>query len=139
MVTYFDSSALLPLVLGEATTERYLDIAQTVKITTWWGSYIECAAAIVRHARSETTAPAQIAESYRMLDQLSQDWAEIPASQELRRAAVRVARESQLRSGDALQLGAALLASGFDPPTARFLAEDRELRRAAEAQGFIIE
>lgn len=139
MVTYWDSSALIPLVLREPTSQQYRGIAGAVEISTWWGSYVECVSAIVRHSRSGTTAPAQIAESYRMLEALSHQWSEVDANDQLRRAAVRAAREHDLRAADALQLGAAIVASNFDPSSTRFIAEDRQLRRAAEAEGFVVD
>ena len=117
---------------------RYRIAARDFGIITWWGTYVECASAIARHAR-EGSAPSQIAESYRLLDQLSDEWREIAASEGLRRAAVRMAKNHTLRAGDALQLGAALIAAGFEPNAVRFLTEDARLKVAAEREGFVVE
>jgi predicted nucleic acid-binding protein len=138
VVIYWDSSALLTLLARSTTAANYRRFAGEFRIVTWWGTYIECAAAIARHAR-EGNAPAQIAQSYRMLDQLSEEWLEVAPNDRLRHIAARAAKNHLLRSGDALQLGAALIASGFEPPSTRFLTEDIRLKEAAEREGFIIE
>src|SRR5437870_9747080 len=131
MVTYWDASALVPLVLREATSARYRDLAVETEIFTWWGSYLECTSAIVQLTR-RGSPPTQVAESYRMLEQLAGEWREIGASDKLRRAAARILKTHPLRTSDALQLGAAIVASGFEPNAARFVAEDKRLRHAAE-------
>jgi predicted nucleic acid-binding protein len=138
VVTYWDTSCLVPLIVKEDTTPCYLRIAKESGIVTWWGSYIECVAAVVRHAR-EGESPGKAADSFRLLDTLRDDWLEISANEQLRRAAVRAVRSHGLRSGDALQLGAGMIASGFEPHSARFLSRDLRLRKAAEREGFVID
>jgi uncharacterized protein len=137
MVTCWDASALVPLVVREATTELYTKIAEETQIVTWWGSYLECTSAIARLAR-RGSAPAQVADSYRMLELLAGEWREIGSSEKLRRAAARTLKTHVLRTNDALQLGAAIIASGFEPHTARFVAEDKHLRQAADREGFVV-
>jgi predicted nucleic acid-binding protein len=137
MVTYWDASALVPLVVREATTEFYTKIAKETQIVTWWGSCLECTSAIERLAR-RGSAPAQVAESYRMLELLAGEWREIGSSEKLRRAAARTLKTHVLRTSDALQLGAAIIASGFEPHTARFVTEDKHLRQAADREGFVV-
>jgi predicted nucleic acid-binding protein len=137
MVTYWDSSALVPLVVREATTKFYTKIAEETGIVTWWGSYLECTSAIAQLAR-RGSAPTQVAESYRMLEQLAGEWGEIGVSEKLRRAAARILKTHGLRTSDALQLGAGIVASGFEPHIVRFVAEDKRLRQAAEREGFVV-
>ncbi|MGI9115633.1 MAG: PIN domain-containing protein [Chthoniobacterales bacterium] len=137
MVTYWDTSALVPLVLKESTSAFNRRLADQLGVVTWWGSYIECVAAITRQAR-EGASPPQIAESFRMLEQLASEWTEVAANEELRRAAVRALRTHRLRWSDALQLGAAMVASRFEPPRVRFVTHDLRLRAAAELEGFMV-
>ena len=68
----------------------------------------------------------------------SHEWLKIPANERLRRAAVRAARNHRLRAGDVLQLGAAMVASSFDPLTLRFLSENVFLKKAAEREGLVV-
>ena len=66
-------------------------------------------------------------------------WQEIHASETLHRTAARLLKTHPLRAADALQLGAALVASNFEAHSARFLTEDTRLREAAEKEGFVID
>lgn len=138
MVIYWDASALIPLLLKEATSESHRKVARENGIVTWWGSFVECASAIARRER-EGTAPPQAAESRRMLDALSREWREIGQSEQLRRAALRALRTHTLRASDALHIGAALVASGFGPHSIHFRTEDRRLKIAAEREGFLVD
>ena len=138
MVTYWDASALIPLLVKEATSELHRRMARKTGIVTWWGSFVECASAIARKER-EGSAPAQIAESRRLLDALSREWREIGQGEQLRHAALRVLRAHALRASDALHVGAALVASGFEPHSVRFRTEDRRLKVAAEREGFLVD
>ncbi len=138
MVSYWDSSALVSLLAHGPAAAIYRARARDFGILTWWGTYVECAAAIARQAR-EGSAPAQIAASYRRLEQLSEEWIEIQPSERLRRAAVRAAKNHALRAGDALQLAAALIATNFEPHAARLLTEDVRLKQAAEREGFVVD
>lgn len=135
-MNYWDTSALVSMIAREPGASRYRVLAEEAAIVTWWGTFVECAVAIARRAR-EGSAPAQVAECYRMLEQLSEQWLEVAPNEQLRRAATRIARSYPLRAGDAFQLGAAMVACCFEPHSARFITEDRRLRNAAEREGFL--
>jgi len=102
------------------------------------GAVVKCASAIARGAR-EGEARESTAAAYCNLTELLAQWKEIPASEPLRRAAMRLLRTQNLRATDAIHLGAALVASDFEPHTVRFFSEDRMLTEAAEREGFLIE
>ena len=138
MVVYWDASALVAVIGRAPGAQHYRAVGQQSGITTWWGTFVECASAIARRAR-EGTAPAQVAESYRMLHKLAAQWREIGCSEALRRAATRMLKMHALSAADAMQLGAALLAAHYEPGTVRFLSEDRQLTRAAEYEGFLVD
>jgi uncharacterized protein len=137
VVNYWDASALVAMLARSPAAAGYRAIASQSRVVTWWGSFVECACAIARRAR-EGSAPSQTAESYRLLDLLAEDWREIQPSERLRRTAIRIAKNHPLRAADALHLAAALLASGFEPHSVRFLTEDARLKQAAEGEGFIV-
>ena len=137
MVNYWDASALVALLARGPAAASYRAVARESRIVTWWGTFVECASAVARRAR-EGSAPSQVAESYRMLEHLSQEWLEIEPSERLRRAATRALKVHALRAGDALHIGAAMLASHFEPAVLRFLTEDIQLKQAAEREGFVV-
>jgi hypothetical protein len=74
-----------------------------------------------------------------MLEQLAGEWREIGLSDKLRRAAARILKTHPLRASASLQLGAAIVASGFEPHTVRFMTEDKQLRQIAEREGFVVD
>ena len=49
---YWDSSALVPLVVNEAATQRRQALLREDSIVvTWWGSLVECASALNRQVQ----------------------------------------------------------------------------------------
>lgn len=136
MVVYWDSSPIIALLAGEPAAARYRRF-ENERIVTWWGTSLECVSAIARRQR-EGAPPEIVAESYRRLEALRDGWQEIHASESLRRTAVRLLKTHPLRAGDALQLGAALVACNFEAHAAHFLTEDTRLRQAAEREGFVV-
>lgn len=137
MVVYWDASPIIALLVGEPAATRYRRF-ENERIVTWWGTSLECISAIARRQR-EGAAAAIVAESYRRLQAMRDGWQEVHASESLHRTAVRLLKTHPLRAGDALQLGAALVASNFEAHSARFLTEDARLKQAAEQEGFVVD
>jgi len=137
MVIYWDASPIIALLVGEPAATRYRRF-ENERIVTWWGTSLECISAIARRQR-EGAGAAIVAESYRRLQAMRDGWQEVHASESLHRTAVRLLKTHPLRAGDALQLGAALVASNFEADSARFLTEDARLKQAAEREGFVVD
>jgi len=139
-MTFWDSSALVPLLAAEPSTPavqaRYL---RDPEVVVWWGSPVECASAIARLERDGALAPSQASESFSRLDALAPSWMEIEPRDEVREAARRFLRVHPLRAADALQLAAAFVAAERRPPTLVFVTLDERLRAAASREGFLIE
>jgi predicted nucleic acid-binding protein len=108
------------------------------RITTWWGTSLECISAIARRHREGADAE-MVAEAYRRLEDMRAGWQEVHTSENLRRTAARLLKRHPLRAGDALQLAGALVASHFEPHSVRFLTEDARLKQAADREGFAVE
>jgi len=60
----------------------------------------------------------------------------VSPTEEVRRRAIRLFRVHPLRSADAVQLAAALIAAKEDPSSLAFVSCDQQLRLAAEREGF---
>jgi uncharacterized protein len=138
VVTYWDTSALIPLLVKEATSGSYRRIARETEIVTWWGAAVECASGIERRV-GEGESPVKTAAAYRNLYELLPHWREIHPSESLRRSAIRLLRTHRLRAADAIHLAAATVASDFAPTTARFLTADARLKVAAGREGFVVD
>jgi predicted nucleic acid-binding protein len=136
MMIYWDTSPIIALLVGEPGAARYRRF-ENQPIVTWWGTSLECVSAIARRQR-EGAAAEIVAESYRRLEAMRVGWQVVHASESLHRTAVRLLKTHPLSAADALQLGAALVASNFEAHSAHFLTEDARLKEAAEKEGFVI-
>jgi predicted nucleic acid-binding protein len=133
---YWDTSALIPLTIREPRSEemRLLASADPLIVTSVY-TIVEVASAHWRrrHTGELTMAAHETAE--RNFAELSETWIEVPVSQGVLDAAISVLSRHNLRAGDALQLGAAHIASGQQPSLA-FVTLDENLKAAARAEGF---
>lgn len=137
MVSFWDTSSLVPLLVDEPTTGRVQKLYdQQEKVVVWWSTRVECASAIARREREDKLANEEAGVSLGRLDAFAKDWFEIEPSDELRDFARRYLRTHPLRAADALQLAAAFAASEQRPPTLEFVTLDDRLRLAAEKEGF---
>ena len=139
-MTFWDSSALVPLLAAEPSTPRaQAHYLRDPEVVVWWGSPVECASAIARLERDGSLSPAEVSESFTRLDALAPSWMEIEPSGEVREAARRFLRVHPLRAADALQLAAAFVAAERRPSTLAFVTLDERLRAAASKEGFVID
>jgi predicted nucleic acid-binding protein len=138
-VRFWDSSALVPLLVREpasaAVTREY---ERDPDIVAWWATDIECASALARLERDAALDNAGVSDALRRLDLLAAAWQEIQPGSSVRRVAMRLLRVHPLRAADALQLGAALIASENEPATLSLVTMDERLAQAAEREGFAV-
>ncbi len=136
---YWDSSALVPLIVREAeTAQRERLQRQDNRIVTWWGSWIEGASALGRLHREEHLDDEGLALALRKLRRSAANWLQIRPSQRVRQRALRLLRIHPLRAAEALQLAAALIACDDDPTTLAFVCSDQRLSDAAATEGFLV-
>ncbi len=136
---FWDSSALVPLVVAE----RSSDAAQQVferdpELVVWWSTEIECVSALARRERDGGPIGATVTEALARLAALSIGWREVQPAGHLRQIATRLLRVHPLRAADALQLAAAIVASEDQPASLQFVTLDDRLALAAEREGFTV-
>jgi len=136
LVRFWDSSALVPLILDQPQTvaARRL-IEQDPELVVWWGSAIECASAIARLRREDHLSARAEQDARALLDALRASWFEIEPGDAIREQALRLLRLHPLRAADALQLAAAVEWAG-SPPAGEFVTFDDRLGEAARREGF---
>ena len=135
---FWDSSALVPLILREPRTEwarRLLD--EDGELVVWWGSAIECASAVARLHRDGHLAGSAEREARSLLDALRASWFEVQPGDAVREQSLRLLRLHPLRAADALQLAAAIEWAG-SPPDGGLVTCDARLREAAQREGFSV-
>jgi predicted nucleic acid-binding protein len=136
-VRFWDSSAVVSLVVREASWERlYALLEERDPMIVWWGTPVECASALARLDRSGLAEEGVLSAAYGYLMQLETDWHEIPPSEPVRDGARRLLRRQTLRAADSFQLSAALIAADGAPGSLEFVCLDDRLREAAEREGF---
>ena len=106
---FWDSSALVSLLVAEADTPRRLaQLRDDPVLALWWSTPVECESAMQRRVR-EGALDAVAARSARArLADLAGSAHEVPPSAALRTLALRLLRTHPLRAADALQLAAAV-------------------------------
>lgn len=136
---FWDSSALVPLLVEEETTPLVLDLYRDdTVILTWWGTDVECASAIARLERQGDLAATEASSAFTRLEAMSNAWNRIEPGTVLRETAKRMLRVHDLRAGDALQLAAAVLAAEYRASALEFVCLDNRLAIAAQREGFPI-
>lgn len=136
---FWDSSAIVPLLVKESTSARLISILDRDReMIVWWSSEPEIVSALARLERDSALPPTTLREILDRLDVLSGSWIEVEPSVVIRETARRLLRTHPLRAGDALQLAAAIQAAEGHPSTLSFVCLDERLSEAAEREGFVI-
>ena len=136
---YWDSSAIVPLLVSEAATERSDNLLRSdPQIITWWLSRVECASALSRLGRDGALSEGGLRESLKALETLARSWIEVQPVDSVRNAALRMLRLHPLRAADGLQLASAAVAAGEDRSQLPFVTFDGRLLEAADREGFAV-
>ena len=107
-------------------------------MVTCWATQTECASMFARLAHDKLFSAAQMAASLTRLRAAARSWTEVLPSQHVREQAFRLLRVHRLRAGDALQLAAAVVGSGFQPGVMEFVTLDNRQAEAADKEGFTV-
>src|SRR5215510_10361056 len=135
--TFWDASAIAPLCAFESNSSRARQIMRKYsKQTVWWGTMTEARSAFARASRKGSLSVKDKEQAVRQLERLSHAWLEIKPDTAVRDLAVQLLDDYPLRTGDALQLAAALIACGNNPRRQVFVCFDDRLATVAEEVGF---
>jgi uncharacterized protein len=138
-VRFWDSSAIVPLLVTEVTSRAVTGTFEAdPDVIAWWATHVECVSALARLERDASLPRASMSIALRRLDGLAAAWHEIEPGTSVRQLAVRLLRVHPLRTADAFQLAAAIVAADGQPATLPFVTLDDRLAHAAEREGFPI-
>ena len=133
---YWDASALVPLIVGEPTSEKMRGLlVEDDRIATWVWSYTEIASAVERRARHRMISQEQRLSVLQRLLLLADSWDEVTDVLAVRSRANSLVARHPLRAADAGQLGAALLLQEQVAAPLSFVCLDRKLSIAASREG----
>ena len=138
-MNFWDSSAIVALIADEPAGPG---AGQTLEadpyVAVWWGTPVECVAAIARKERTGVAGGDRVAESLRRLEELARDWHEVQPDRRLRSLARRMVRIHPLKAADALQLAAAVVVAEEEPVKIGFVSFDLQLNKAAALEGLTV-
>ena len=136
---FWDTSALLPLLVAEPRTDAMVALMRDdPAAAVWWLTPVECWSALARLEREGRLTESQVTEAAGLLDEARRRWTEVPPIERVRDQASRLVRLHPLRTADALQLAAALVLSDFEPRTLPVVTLDGRLAGAARREGFAV-
>jgi predicted nucleic acid-binding protein len=133
---YWDTSAVLPLLLEEKQTSAVKSVyQQDTAQTVWCLTDVEIGAALARRVREGLPHDRadHLREDWKTLAAL---WRPVASVDPVRARAIRLVQTHPLRAADALQLAAALVACAERPEALPFVCLDDRLRDAARREGF---
>ncbi len=134
---FWDSSAIIPLLVREAATDRVRRIvSEDADLLVWWGTPVECTSAVARRERDRHLDSETAALALDRLRVLVPSWTEVQPSERVRSTAQRALRVHALRAADALQLAAAIVTAGEDRASLEVVCLDQRLTLAARREGF---
>jgi predicted nucleic acid-binding protein len=136
---FWDASAVVPLIVAEAVSDRILALADSdPEMLVWWGTEVECASAVARRERDGGLDANSARLALERLGNLADRWLEIEPGEIVRETARRFLRVHPLRAADALQLAAAFVGADRRPAYLEFVTLDERLAEAARKEGFIL-
>jgi len=137
MVRFWDTSALVPLVVEEATSAACRRLLRSREgIGAWALTRTEMVSAVWRRAREGDLRSTDVPRALSRIGQLAAAWTEVTDVDVVRDRAERLLAVHALRSAEALQLAAALVLVRERSRGRDFLVADGALATAAVTEGF---
>lgn len=134
---FWDSSALLPLVVTQRTLSRACRalFEEREARAAAFLARIECRSALARLAREGAVTSAALDRAGDKVDKLLAGFDLVVFSPAVERHALMLLSRHGLRTLDAIQLACALVVAGAGSGPPEFVCCDRRLARAAAAEG----
>jgi len=136
VIAYFDTSALVPLIVEEPSTPDcqriWNEASRAVSVRLL---YAEASAALARAHRMTRLTTTQLDEALAALDDIVTELDHVEITDQLVRAAGALARSHGLRGYDAVHLGAGLSVADDDVV---FVTGDSNLAAAAQTLGIAV-
>lgn len=133
---FWDSSAILPLLLDERTSASVAAVYEDdERQIVWCLTEVEAVSALARRER-QGGKPVDVERARTTLKILSERWEEVTSVESVRTRAIRLLGTHGLRAADALQLAAALVFCDERTESLPFVCLDDRLAEAARKEMF---
>jgi predicted nucleic acid-binding protein len=136
---FWDSSALVPLCVGQAAGLNFQKLwRQSNRVTVWSGATVEIRSALARLHRDGALDANGLQSAIQRLEAMRRQWREIITGENLRLIAEELPDTYGLRALDSFHLAAALLWCKEKPKGRLFICDNVRLNDAAQKAGFKI-
>ncbi len=136
---FWDSSAIVPLVVNEKETDYCLKtLSHDQEMLIWCLSRLEVMSALCRQVRDKTISDTEFQKAKTRMNDLIERAYEVKAIEKVKQRALRLLEVHPLRAADACQLASALVASQEDPGRLTIVCFDQRLMKAAIKEGFVV-
>lgn len=133
---FWDSSAILPLLLDERTSASVAAVYEDdERQIVWCLTEVEAVSALARRER-QGGKPVDVERARTTLKILSERWEEVTSVESVRTRAIRLLGTHGLHAADALQLAAALVFCDEQTESLPFVCLDDRLSEAARKERF---
>ncbi len=136
---FWDSSALLPLIVQEDTSDGLIQLQkENPSILIWTLTPIEVISALCRLERMAQMSSDNLEKALQHWEILQASLHVVKEIESVKQRAIRLLKNHSLRAADSLQLAAALVAFSDHPQSQSFVCLDERLSQAAKKEGFKI-
>jgi predicted nucleic acid-binding protein len=136
---FWDSSAIIPLLVLEDKTEYCISAFQTDKeIMVWTMSKVEVFSALCRSFKENTLTEGTFELAKKRMTDLFDIAFEIVSISKVKERALRLSQVHTLKAADALQLASVLVATQEVTSKLPIMCFDEKLKQAAKLEGFVI-
>ena len=133
MIAYFDTSAIIPLLIDEPLSDLAHRLWRRASwIATSRISYVEARSGLARACRMGRISPGELRDAVAILERVERQFFHMEITPDLVTNAGRLAEEMALRAYDAIQLAAAV---ALDIDDLVVVSGDRQLAAAAQSLG----
>jgi len=136
---FWDSSAIVPLLVLEKETEQCVRAFQSDReVMVWTMSKVEVFSALCRRLREGSLKEDVFDSAKKRMNDFFDMASEVISVPKVKDRAQRLLQVHPLRAADAMQLASVLVATQEDPSKAPMMSFDERLIQAAKREGFTL-
>ena len=137
---FWDSSAIVPLIVDEAQTDYCLGVlSQDQEMMVWCLSVVEVLSALCRRFREGAMRDQNFRNAKVRLNTIMERTYQVRSVDKVKARALRLLEVHSLRAADACQVASALVATQEDPTRVSVISFDQRIKQAATREGFDVD